>query len=174
MRSRRNSAGSLRPEAEDDVLGELSINGVLASAEGDDTMDIASSASAEGTPAMSGTGTPAEQEDTPSRATATPMAIVTERPPPPSRQDTSVSASLAQTPMNDIFLSTLVLSPTTPTSSNTHAHETPGGSAAGSSVRLTPDIPEEPASEERAARASTDPGRRRGSQESNQYLLLAD
>lgn len=174
MRSRRNSAGSLRPEpvAEDDVLGELSINGVLASAaEGDETMDLASSSpvSDDGTPAVSGTGTPAE-DDTPSRATTTPMAIGAR--PAPSRQDTS--ASLAQTPMNDIFLSTLVLDPATPTSSNTHTHETPGGSAAGSSLRVTPEIPEEPAAEERAARLSTEPGHPRDSAESNQYLLLAD
>ncbi|BEJ10747.1 hypothetical protein CspHIS471_0101690 [Cutaneotrichosporon sp. HIS471] len=172
VRSRRNSTGSNRPEPEleEDVLGQLSINGVLASVDGDDTMEISSHAS-EGTPAVSGTGTPAEpDETTPSRATTTPMAIGDR--PTLDRQDTSVSVSLAQTPMNDIFLSTLVLSNTTSTSSNTH--ETSGGSVAESSVRATPEIPEEPAAEERATRASTEPGRRRGSTESGQYLLLAD
>ncbi|CAK9785380.1 hypothetical protein CC85DRAFT_301411 [Cutaneotrichosporon oleaginosum] len=158
VRSRRNSTSSQRPEPveEGDVLSELSINGVLASAESDDPIDASSShASMDGTPAMSGTGTPAEvDEHTPSRATATPMAIG-ERP-TLSRQDTSVSASLAQTPMNDIFLSTLVLSPNTPTSSQTHTHETPGGSIADASLRVTPEIPEEPAAEERSARTSAD------------------
>ncbi|GMK59805.1 hypothetical protein CspeluHIS016_0900220 [Cutaneotrichosporon spelunceum] len=168
VRSRRGSAGSIRPEPEEDVLGELSINGVLASVEADDAMDVSSRAS-EGTPAVSGIGTPAELDEAmPSHATTTPLAIA-ERP-AMDRQDTSVS--LAQTPMNDIFLSTLVLNPAASASSSTH--ETPGGSVVESSVRATPEIPEEPAAEERATHGSTESGRHPDGTEDERAPLLAD
>lgn len=241
MRSKRNSTGSLRPPAataqqadsaegssaaataEDDVadvLGELSINGVLAAAEADEppaelarqvtAVPERSSASSRasvgsgtplGTPQASGTGTPAEgvedDDTTPSRATVEPMTIGSGSG-RASESRASVSASLAQTPMNDVFLSTLVPSQATGAGAGAardDASVTPAHSASASSLRVTPEIPEEPAAEAAAAGtgtgaapsiASTDErhGERgeRGERgqhtdsetESHQYLLLED
>jgi len=62
------------------------------------------------------------------------------------RSDTGLTvASLAQTPMNDIFLSTLVLRPSTPGSS-----EPTSGAASGATSRVSHEIAEEPEEEEEA------------------------
>lgn len=97
-----------------------------------------------------GVESPSVIEEEGSHATTNPMSIGNGPSPAPTENGISTAASMAQTPRNDVFLSTLAI----PQMNGRVSPESVGGSGANSS-RISSEIAEEPAAEAAAGEEDT-------------------